>query len=80
MSALDRLAALRIASRLVRRRSQELQAGGFFTDAELLHEAHVELEGIRHALDEKMAEWEQNGGGDTGGLHGPPDLERWAGK
>ncbi len=59
---LDRIAALRLAARELRRRSMELQSRGQFIDAQTLHEAHVELVGLRFTLDPRVEELEATGG------------------
>lgn len=68
---LDRTAALRLGARMLRRHSQELQARGQFTEAEFHHEAAVELDGLRFALDRRLLELERTGGDARGGMLAP---------
>ena len=71
MSGISRAFALRLGARLLRRQSMELQAAGQFTDAESHHEAAVELDGLRFALDPGMRELERTGGTERGGMVSP---------
>ena len=68
MSGISRAFALRLGARLLRRRSYQLQAAGQVTDAESHHEAAVELDGLRFALDPGMKQLERDGATERGGM------------